>query len=143
MSERTRFVNCMTTRVSSSAHRETAGRTFRSCLRSCSSFLDLGFFDFGLCRQLEQDIAVAAPDDGCVVAIPQVGGLHHRYERRAKRSARPAPQRPSDDQLLRRLRGSDLRQGRVGFGEGQASDRAVRSSSQVSVILQCGRTARL
>jgi len=27
--------------------------------------------------------AVAPPSAGCVVAIPQVGGLHHRYERRA------------------------------------------------------------
>jgi transposase InsO family protein len=26
---------------------------------------------------------IAAPADGCVVAIPQVGGLHHRYERHA------------------------------------------------------------
>jgi putative transposase len=27
--------------------------------------------------------AIAAPNNGCVVAIPQVGGLHHRYERQA------------------------------------------------------------
>ena len=27
--------------------------------------------------------AIAPPSDGRVVAIPQVGGLHHRYERRA------------------------------------------------------------
>ena len=26
---------------------------------------------------------VTPPSDGRVVAIPQVGGLHHRYERRA------------------------------------------------------------
>jgi hypothetical protein len=27
--------------------------------------------------------AVHSPERGAVVAIPQVGGLHHRYERRA------------------------------------------------------------
>jgi putative transposase len=26
---------------------------------------------------------VQPPDEGCIVAVPQVGGLHHRYERRA------------------------------------------------------------
>jgi putative transposase len=26
---------------------------------------------------------VASPSDGGVMAIPQAGGLHHRYERRA------------------------------------------------------------
>jgi hypothetical protein len=26
---------------------------------------------------------VTPPEDGVVVAVPQVGGLHHRYERRA------------------------------------------------------------
>jgi putative transposase len=27
--------------------------------------------------------SVTPPSDGAVVAIPEVGGLHHRYERRA------------------------------------------------------------
>jgi hypothetical protein len=26
---------------------------------------------------------VTPPGDGAIVAIPEVGGLHHRYERRA------------------------------------------------------------
>jgi len=29
---------------------------------------------------------VQAPGDGTIVAIPQVGGLHHRYERRVARA---------------------------------------------------------
>ena len=29
--------------------------------------------------------AVMGPDEGEVIAIPQVGGLHHRYERRQPR----------------------------------------------------------
>jgi putative transposase len=36
---------------------------------------------------LNKDAAISRqvmpPDDGHIVAIPQVGGLHHRYERRA------------------------------------------------------------
>ena len=36
---------------------------------------------------LEKDTPVSRsvqpPESGCIVAVPQVGGLHHRYERRA------------------------------------------------------------
>jgi hypothetical protein len=29
------------------------------------------------------DVSVTPPEDVAVVAIPEVGGIHHRYERRA------------------------------------------------------------
>jgi transposase-like protein len=34
-------------------------------------------------RRERVPVPVATPPDGRVVAIPQVGGLHHRYQRRA------------------------------------------------------------
>jgi putative transposase len=37
----------------------------------------------GLRKDAPEPRLVQTPDRGCVVAIPQAGGLHHRYERRA------------------------------------------------------------
>jgi hypothetical protein len=36
-----------------------------------------------LCRDAPERRSVHPPEVGAVLAIPQVGGLHHRYERRA------------------------------------------------------------
>jgi hypothetical protein len=36
-----------------------------------------------LAKDVPEPRPVHAADGGAVVAIPQVGGLHHRYERRA------------------------------------------------------------
>src|SRR5713226_3323506 len=44
---------------------------------------------------------VAPPARGSVVAIPQVGGLHHRYERRAASPARVASATPVRPRSLR------------------------------------------
>ena len=37
----------------------------------------------GLGKDTPEIRPVQSPEAGCVVAIPEVGGLHHRYERRA------------------------------------------------------------
>ena len=37
----------------------------------------------GLQKDCPEPRAVQPPDAGRIVSIPQVGGLHHRYERRA------------------------------------------------------------
>ncbi len=38
---------------------------------------------FGLDKDTPESRPVQPPDLGPVIAVPQVGGLHHRYERRA------------------------------------------------------------
>jgi len=36
-----------------------------------------------LAKDSPESRAVQAPEQGRIVAVPQVGGLHHRYDRRA------------------------------------------------------------
>jgi len=52
---------------------------------------------------------VCPPERGAIVAIPQAGGLHHRYERRARLTYRSRPRQPSC-QPLRQLLTATRRQ---------------------------------
>src|SRR5215469_6418600 len=59
-----------------------------SLYRHIKSFLDLEYYDesrthLSLGKDAPEPRPVHPPELGRVVAIPQVGGLHHRYERRA------------------------------------------------------------
>jgi putative transposase len=57
-----------------------------SLSRHLRSFLD--YYHHSRCHLALNKVApesrgVQPPERGCVMSIPQVGGLHHRYERRA------------------------------------------------------------
>jgi transposase InsO family protein len=58
-------------------------KSLRRTLRSYFEYYHRSRCHLGLNKDAPDSRAVQPPDSGRVVAIPQVGGLHHRYERRA------------------------------------------------------------
>jgi putative transposase len=56
-------------------------RSLRRILRSYFHYYEKSHL--ALAKDAPQPRAVDRPENGRIVAIPQVGGLHHRYERRA------------------------------------------------------------
>jgi putative transposase len=58
-------------------------RSLCRTLRNYFAYYQLSRTHLGLGKDAPEPRAVEPPERGHVVAIPQVGGLHHRYQRRA------------------------------------------------------------
>jgi putative transposase len=58
-------------------------RSLRRTLHSYFSYYQRSRTHLALGKDCPEPRAVEPPEQGRVVAIPQVGGLHHRYQRRA------------------------------------------------------------
>jgi len=52
-------------------------------LKSFATYYHQTRTHLGLDKDMPESRPVQPPDLGPVIAVPQVGGLHHRYERRA------------------------------------------------------------
>jgi hypothetical protein len=57
--------------------------SLRRILRSYFQYYEKSRTHLALAKDAPEPRAVDGPENGRIVAIPQVGGLHHRYERRA------------------------------------------------------------
>jgi len=57
--------------------------SLRRILRSYFHYYEKSRTHLALAKDTPEPRAVDRPEKGRIVAIPQVGGLHHRYERRA------------------------------------------------------------
>src|SRR5215831_3533577 len=57
--------------------------SLRRILRSYLQYYEKSRTRLALAKDAPEPRAVDRPENGRIVAIPQVGGLHHRYERRA------------------------------------------------------------
>ena len=58
-------------------------RSLRRTLHNYFAYYQRSRTHLALGKDAPEPRAVAPPEQGRVVAIPQVGGLHHRYQRRA------------------------------------------------------------
>jgi len=58
-------------------------RSLRRTLHNYFAYYQRSRTHLSLDKDSPEPRAVEPPERGCVVAIPQVGGLHHRYQRRA------------------------------------------------------------
>jgi transposase InsO family protein len=58
-------------------------RSLRRTLRSYFHYYEKSRTHLALAKDAPDPRAVDRPENGRIVAIPQVGGLHHRYQRRA------------------------------------------------------------
>jgi hypothetical protein len=57
--------------------------SLRRILRSYFHYYEKSRTHLALAKDAPEPRAVDRPEKGRIVAIPQVGGLHHRYERRS------------------------------------------------------------
>ena len=57
--------------------------SLRRTLRSYFHYYEKSRTHLALAKDAPEPRAVDRPENGHIVATPQVGGLHHRYERRA------------------------------------------------------------
>jgi hypothetical protein len=62
---------------------ELSEETCRENVENLNQLLERSSTHFSLDKDASIPRPVAPPADGTVVEIPEVGGLHHRYERRA------------------------------------------------------------
>ena len=53
----------------------------RSLRRTLRSYF--AYYLLALAKDAPESRVVEKPESGCIVAIPQLGGLHHRYQRHA------------------------------------------------------------
>jgi len=58
-------------------------RSLRQILRSYFHYYGKSRTHLALAKDAPEPRAVHKPENGFIVEIPEVGGLHHRYERRA------------------------------------------------------------
>ena len=58
-------------------------RSLRRTLHTYLAYYQRSRTQLALGKDAPERRAVEPPEQGCVVAIPQVGGLHHRYQRHA------------------------------------------------------------
>jgi len=58
-------------------------KSLRRILRSYFQYYEKSRTHLALAKDAPEPRAVDGPENGRIVGIPQVGGLHHRYERRA------------------------------------------------------------
>jgi putative transposase len=66
-------------------------KSLRRILRSYFQYYEKWRTHLALAKDALEPRAVKGPENGHIVAIPQVGGLHHRYERRAAWSCFATP----------------------------------------------------
>jgi putative transposase len=58
-------------------------RSLRYHLKALCTYYHQSRTHLSLLKDTPEPRPIQAPDGGRIVSIPQVGGLHHRYERRA------------------------------------------------------------
>jgi len=58
-------------------------RSLRRILQSYFAYYEHSRTHLGLAKDAPEPRAVETPEQGCLVSIPQVGGLHHSYRRQA------------------------------------------------------------
>ena len=58
-------------------------KSLRGTLKEYFSYYERSRTHLALAKDTPEPRTVEKPEDGRVEAIPQVGGLHHRYQRRA------------------------------------------------------------